>query len=69
MPILTFLYNKAADIMPSTFVFLFCDLAVTTFLQLAFGTTRGFFRYRYEGVNLDTGERKSIHQILKEGGA
>lgn len=70
MPILQFVFSTSAELLPIPLVLFFGDLLVSTFVQIAFGTTHGFFRYRYklpDSVMGTTTKRSSLEDIMSGG--
>lgn len=64
MPIIDFIVTSSGSILPLPLVLFICDMLVTTFVRIAFGTTSGFFRPRVFMKTKGQG-KVSLHSILE----
>lgn len=60
MGVVTFILHQGQNVFFLPFVFWICDLVLTNFLRLAFGSTIGMFRPRF---NTSRPRRKSVKEI------
>lgn len=64
--IVEFLISEAGIILPLPFILFVCDMLVTMFLRVAFGTIDGFFLPRSSFWDSDAHKRMSVSELIEK---